>query len=56
MLIGEFYKKLESIHGKGLYRKINYFYKLNKHGEMTKYPIDDFNNWEQLKVKNNRGS
>jgi len=55
MKVGEFFDLLEIDYGEGLFRKINYYYNKNKKGILTKYPIDDFNNWEMLKVKHNRG-
>lgn len=56
MKVGDFFDLLENNYGKGLYRKINYYYNKNKKGILTKYPIDDFNNWDKEKVKKNRGN
>lgn len=56
MKVLEFLEKLENEYGHGLYRKINYHYKNNTKNILTKYPIDDYNNWEKNKVMDNRGS
>jgi len=55
MKIHEFLETLETKFGEGLYRKINYYYKPNKKGKQTKYPIDDFNNWDRDKIMSQRG-
>ena len=51
----EFLEQLESKHGKGLYRRINYHYQNTKKGQLRKVPIDDFNNWDKDKITSNRG-
>mgnify|MGYP003627804949 FL=1 len=56
MEVLDFLQQLENKTGKCLYRHINYFYKMNKKGKRIKTPIDDYNNWDNTKIDNNRGS